>query len=72
MDISQADDGVIKSIRASDEHPLWPKSTERRIAALARQIHALPHLRARHLVRLGRQGERTTFLLLPQTGTSDK
>ncbi|MER6077033.1 hypothetical protein [Streptomyces sp. NPDC001833] len=71
VDTSQADDGVIKSIRASDEHPLWPKSTERRITALARQIHALPHLRARHLVRLGRPGERTAFLLLPQTGTSN-
>lgn len=71
-DVSQADSGVIKPIRATDERPLWPENTERRITALARQIHALPHLRARHLARVGGPDEHTAFLLLPQAGTSKK
>ncbi|WP_431993325.1 hypothetical protein [Streptomyces albogriseolus] len=69
-DTSQSDVGVIKTISATDEHPLWPESTERRITAFARQIHALPHLRVRHLARVGGPDEHTAFLLLPQTGTT--
>lgn len=53
-------------IRASDEHPLWPEDIERRITGLVRQIHALPHLRARHLARVGGPDEHTALLLLPQ------
>ncbi|MEW2303796.1 hypothetical protein AB0958_28160 [Streptomyces sp. NPDC006655] len=68
-DIPMSEGGAIRLIRATDECPLWPASTERRITALARQIHPLPHLRARHLARFGAPDEHTAFLLLPQTGT---
>jgi hypothetical protein len=71
-DTSQADSGVIKPIRAADKRPLWPEDIERRITALVRQIHALPHLRARHLARVGGPDEHTAFLLLPQTHTHGK
>ncbi|MFI1563829.1 hypothetical protein ACH4ZX_12350 [Streptomyces sp. NPDC020490] len=51
---------------ADRRHPLWPAETERQIAVLTRQIHALPHLRAQHLVRIGGPTEHRAFLLLPQ------
>ncbi|WP_432033666.1 hypothetical protein [Streptomyces antibioticus] len=71
LEVTCADGGATEKIRATDEHPLWPESTEQRITALVRQIHALPHLRARHLARVGGPDERTALLLLPQTGTSN-
>jgi hypothetical protein len=48
--------------------PLWPDETERQIEALALQIHALPHLRARHLMPIGGPATRTALLALPQPG----
>ncbi|WP_438491930.1 hypothetical protein [Streptomyces asiaticus] len=56
-------------VQATDEHPLWSEETERQITALVRQIHALPHLRAQRLARVGGPAERTAFFLLPQTST---
>ncbi|MGC9539953.1 hypothetical protein [Streptomyces sp. UG1] len=68
-DVSESGGGVTEPIPASDEHPLWLEDTERRITALARQIHAHPHLRAQYLARVGGPAERKAFLLLPQTET---
>ncbi|MEU3783377.1 hypothetical protein [Streptomyces sp900129855] len=63
-------DGLPQQISASDSQPLWPAATEQRITAFARQIHALPHLRAQHLARIGGPQDRTAFLLLPETGSA--
>ncbi|MER6010135.1 hypothetical protein [Streptomyces bluensis] len=71
VDVSESGGSGTKPIPASDEHPLWPEETERQITALALQIHSLPHLRARHLARVGSPAERTAYLLLPQPGTSE-
>lgn len=54
------------------EDSLWPKETERQISALALQIHALPHLRAQHLVRVGGPATHTALLLLPLTQTNTR
>lgn len=65
------DTGRPRQVRTGEGKPLWPAQTERQITVLARQIHALPHLRARHLARVGEPDERTVFLLLPEPGRAD-
>lgn len=64
-DLSESGGTITEPVVAIDERPLWPRETERQIAALARQIYVLPHLQAQHLARVGGPRERTVFLLLP-------
>ncbi|WP_328769460.1 hypothetical protein [Streptomyces sp. NBC_00286] len=69
-DVTKLSIDVIAGPRpASGEGSLFPQETERQISALVLQIHALPHLRAQHLVRVGGPATHTALLLLPQTNT---
>ncbi|MGW0822484.1 hypothetical protein [Streptomyces sp. NPDC002845] len=71
-DTTEAASGPVRP-QSGDERSLWSAETERQISALVRQIHALPHLRARYLARVGGPVERTALLLLPHPPTdSDK
>ncbi|MGW2886380.1 hypothetical protein ACWDDN_13685 [Streptomyces griseoruber] len=72
VDATETRGVATEPVRASDEHSLWPEDVERRITGLVRQIHALPHLRARHLARVGGPDEHTALLLFPQTHTHGK
>ncbi|MFJ2342344.1 hypothetical protein [Streptomyces antimycoticus] len=67
--LSEFGGAIGKPVQATDELPLWPVETERQITALIQQIHALPHLRAERLARVGGPRERTAFFLLPQTSS---
>jgi hypothetical protein len=68
-DIAEAGQVIIEQRQADEKHPLWSEESERQISALTLQIHALPHLRAQYLVRVGGPAERTAVLLPPQTET---